>query len=122
MVKATEGNHDAEGPLGSYRAPLPPGEYRVKVSAAGFQGLTEQHVIVEALGTVPLDLKLQIGSASEQVTVESTATMLHTDDATLGGSMQNNVYQTLPLAMNGMPRAFAAAGIALQEQPFLKET
>ena len=30
--------------------------------------------------------------------------MLRTDDATLGGTMENNVYTALPLAMNGVPR------------------
>ena len=85
-------------------APLPPGEYNVKVAASGFQTLTQAHVMVEALATVALDLQLKVGAASEQITVESAATMLHTEDATLGGSMQNNVYESLPLAMNGVPR------------------
>jgi hypothetical protein len=85
-------------------SPLPPGEYRVRVAASGFGTLTQEHVIVEALATVGLDLQLKVGAAAEQVTVEAAAPMLHTEDATLGGSMQNNVYEALPLAMNGVPR------------------
>src|SRR6185369_12837352 len=81
-----------------------PGEYRVKVMAPGFQALIHDHVVVEALATVGLDMQLKVGSATEQVTVEATPPMLHTEDATLGGSMQNNVYEALPLAMNGVPR------------------
>jgi hypothetical protein len=84
--------------------PLPAGEYRVLVTAPGFQGLRQERVVVEALATVGLNLQLQLGSATQQVTVEESATMLHTDDATLGGSMQNVVYQALPLAMSGVPR------------------
>jgi hypothetical protein len=85
-------------------SPLSQGEYNVRVSASGFQTLTQEHVIVEALATVALDLQLKVGPAAEQITVDATPPMLHTEDATLGGSMQNNVYEALPLAMNGVPR------------------
>jgi len=86
-------------------SPLPPGEYNVRVSAPGFQTLTQEHIIVEATATVALDLQLKVGSAGEQVTVEALAPTLRTEDATLGGSMQNNIYDSLPLAMgSGVPR------------------
>jgi hypothetical protein len=85
-------------------SPLAPGEYTVKVAATGFQTLTQEHVVVEALANVGLNLQLRVGSASEQVTVESAAPMLHTEDVALGGSMQNQIYDALPLAMGGVPR------------------
>ena len=86
-------------------SPLPAGEYNVKVEAAGFQSLTQQHVVLEALATIPLNLGLKVGSASELVTVEATASTLHTEEVALGASMQNNVYDALPLAMgSGVPR------------------
>jgi hypothetical protein len=54
---------------------------------------------------VGLDLQLKVGSASEQVTVEAVVTGLRTEDATLGVNMENNVYDSLPLAMgSGVPR------------------
>ncbi|HWB86531.1 MAG TPA: TonB-dependent receptor [Bryobacteraceae bacterium] len=84
--------------------PLPAGDYSLKVVAPGFQVLNQPHVVVDALATVSLDLQLHVGAATEEVTVQASATMLHTDDAVLGGNMQNNVYETLPLAMNGVPR------------------
>ena len=85
-------------------APLPAGEYNVKVAAAGFQTLAQEHVVVNALATVSLSLQLKIGSPTEQVTVKESPTMLRTDDSTLGGTVENNVYTSLPLAMNGVPR------------------
>ena len=36
--------------------------------------------------------------------MEAAPPLLHTDDATLGSTMENNVYAALPLAMNGVPR------------------
>ena len=86
-------------------SPLAPGEYTVKVSAAGFQTSTQQNVMVDATATVGLNLELKVGSANEQVTVEAAAPALHTEDSTLGVSMGNRVYDALPLSMGtGVPR------------------
>jgi len=86
-------------------SPLQAGEYNVRVTAAGFQTMTEEHLMVDATATVGLNLQLKVGSASEQITVEAAAASLHTEDATLGGSIQNRVYDALPLAMgSGVPR------------------
>jgi hypothetical protein len=95
---------------------LPAGEYTVTVAATGFQTLTQTHVVVDALANVGLELKLQIGAASQSVTVEAAPSVLKTDDVALGSSMQNNVYDALPLAMNaaGSPRDPSAfAGLAV---------
>src|SRR6185295_156825 len=85
-------------------AGLPAGEYKVTIAASGFQTLSQEHVLVDALSTVSLNLTLKVGSSSEHVTVEATATLLRTEDATLSATMQGKVYQALPLAMNGVPR------------------
>src|SRR5262245_51007045 len=39
-------------------APLPPGEYKVAVSATGFRALEQEKVIVDALSAVGLNLSL----------------------------------------------------------------
>ncbi|HUI57871.1 MAG TPA: TonB-dependent receptor [Bryobacteraceae bacterium] len=85
---------------------LPAGQYRVIVKAPGFQTLTQENVVVDALANVGLNLKLQIGKATDSITVEAAPTMLKTDDVALGSSVENNVYDALPLAMNaaGSPR------------------
>src|SRR5258708_27135118 len=84
--------------------PLQPGEYTVTIKANGFQTVTQEHVVLEALANIGLNTKLQIGTANQTVTVEGGASALHTEDATLGLSMANDVYAALPLAMNGVPR------------------
>ena len=95
---------------------LPAGEYTVTVKAAGFQTFTQERVVVDALQVVGLSAKLQIGLASQSVTVEAAPSALKTDDVALGSSMENNVYDSLPLAMNaaGSPRDPSAfAGLAV---------
>ncbi|HEY3838922.1 MAG TPA: TonB-dependent receptor [Bryobacteraceae bacterium] len=84
--------------------PLPPGEYSVSVSAPGFQGLNQAHINVNALETTSLNPKLQVGAATQSITVDAAPPMLRTDDATLGATMPNETYAALPLAMNGVPR------------------
>src|ERR1039457_5579608 len=61
---------------------LPPGEYTVTVTSAGFQSLTRIRVIVDALATVGLDFKLQIGAATQSVTVEEAPSMLRSEEHT----------------------------------------
>jgi Carboxypeptidase regulatory-like domain len=84
--------------------PLPAAVYSVKVTASGFETFLQQNVTVDALATVSLPVQLTVGSSTQEVTVTSSPTMLRTDDATLGGNMENDVYTSLPLAMNGVPR------------------
>ena len=75
---------------GVYVIPLlPAGEYSVIVKKSGFQGISQEHVSVEALANVSLSFKLQIGSASQTITVEEEPTLLKTDDVALGSSMDN---------------------------------
>ena len=95
---------------------LPAGEYSVAVTAVGFQSLKQEKVSLDALQTLGLNLQLQIGSANQSVTVEAAPTALKTDDVALGSSMQNDVYDALPLAMNGAardPSAFAGLAIGV---------
>lgn len=95
---------------------LTAGEYTVTVKAAGFQTLTQTHVTVDALATVAVNPQLQIGAANQSITVGADATILKTDDAALGSSIQNNVYDALPLAMNGAardPSAFAGLAVGV---------
>lgn len=85
-------------------AALAPGQYTVSVSATGFQTVTQQHVTVDALAVVTVNLTLQLGQVGETVTVSSAPPPLDTADSTLGSSMPNQLYMALPLAMNGSPR------------------
>ncbi len=95
---------------------LQPGEYIVTVVAPGFQTLKQQHVVVDALETVTVNPKLQMGQATQSVIVEAEPTVLKTDDVSLGSSMENQVYDSLPLAMNGSardPTAFAGLSVGV---------
>jgi Carboxypeptidase regulatory-like domain len=86
--------------VGDYNiTPLTPGVYTVTVSAKGFQTFVQQNVTVNALQTVPLNIKLAIGTAEQTVTVNTAPPVLETTDATLGAVMDNQMYSSLPLLM-----------------------
>lgn len=88
--------------------PLPPGEYTLTVKASNFQTLIQEKVIVDAVGTVGINLTLNAGDVSESVTVESAPPQLNTTDARLGTTIRNELYTKLPLAMG---TAVAGSGI-----------
>lgn len=58
---------------------LPPGPYRVTVRASGFKTLVRTGLTVAAGQVLPLDLTLEVGAATESVTVSAEATLLKTE-------------------------------------------
>src|SRR5215813_2543118 len=89
-------------------SPLPPGEYKVAVSATGFKPIVQQKVIVDALSTAAVNLSMQVGGVSDTVTVSEAPTPLNTSDSRLGVTIRNELYTNLPLAMG---TAVAGSGI-----------
>ena len=89
-------------------SPLPPGEYKVTVSANGFQTLIQEKVIVDALSAVSVNLALKVGAVADTITVADAPPQLNTSDARLGVTIRNELYTNLPLAMG---TAVAGSGI-----------
>ena len=79
--------------------PLLPGEYTLTVTAKGFERFIQEHVTVNALETVAVDVKLSIGAATQTITVTTAPPVLETSDASLGAVMDNQMYSSLPLMM-----------------------
>ncbi len=85
-------------------SPLQPGEYTVTASASGFETLTQEHVVVDALQIVGLNLTMLVAGSAQQVTISAAPPQLNTTDASLGQTMRNEQYTALPLAMGNAPR------------------
>jgi hypothetical protein len=79
--------------------PLTPGAYSVTVTAKGFETFVQQNIVVDALQSVALNIKLTIGAAQQTITVTAAPPVLETTDATLGAVMDNQMYSSLPLLM-----------------------
>lgn len=85
-------------------SPLQPGEYEVAASATGFDSVKQEHVMVDALKVVGLNLTIQVGASAQQVTVTDAPPPINTADASMGQTMRNEQYTALPLAMGNAPR------------------
>ena len=78
---------------------LDPGAYTVKVEVPGFQTQQQQNVNVNALETTTYSPKLTLGSSSQTVTVSTAPPQLQTANATLGGTLEAEMYSALPVEM-----------------------
>ena len=57
---------------------LPAGTYELRVTAPGFKKLIRPGLIIQAAEIVRVDATLELGSATESVTVQAEAPMLKT--------------------------------------------
>ena len=83
-------------------AQLSPGDYRVEIEKAGFKKYVETKVTVLVATPTTLDVRLELGTVSQQVIVESVAApALNTEDATVGNPFAEDEVKSLPfLARN----------------------
>src|SRR3984885_5172846 len=77
---------------------LAAGNYSLKFSASGFKTSEVPSVTVNITETPVLNQKLEVGAQSEQVTVESTAETIQTQNATVGSLVGAKEVTDLPLS------------------------
>jgi hypothetical protein len=83
---------------GVYSVPaLPPDRYNTTVEAKGFKTVHENGVVLEADQRARLDFSLTIGSRAESVTVEGSAPLLNTSDASVSTFLGNRFVENIPL-------------------------
>ena len=85
---------------GSYIASnLPVGHYNMLVEVAGFKRVEQNNIVLDVAARDRYDFRLQVGSASEQVTVEGTAVGVQTDSGEVSEVITGK--QVEGLATNG---------------------
>ncbi|HEV2826333.1 MAG TPA: carboxypeptidase regulatory-like domain-containing protein [Pyrinomonadaceae bacterium] len=84
---------------GRYRiSQLPPGTYEVKVTGTNFKTSVVSDVVVAVGQTLPLDVHLEVGGASETVTVVGGGDVqIDRTDNTVSGVVNTRQIQNLPL-------------------------
>jgi len=83
---------------GEYTAPeLIAGVYKVTVKAPNFKEAVSNNVEVHTSSTEVLNVQLQVGSTSEQVTVAASEIQVQTDNAGLGEVVTGEQVRELPL-------------------------
>jgi hypothetical protein len=76
---------------------VPPGEYRLTVTKAGFRAATQEQLTVLVNDAAIQDFTLIVGSSQETVTVEAETLGIESGNATLGTVIQTQQVDTLPL-------------------------
>jgi len=84
---------------------LPPGSYSMTVAAPGFKKLLRSGLTVDAGQVLPLDLKLDIGSAGEAITVTAEATLLKTESGDVAHNITLSQLDELPVLGIGTANA-----------------
>src|SRR6266853_1403924 len=83
---------------GDYSFPsLPPGTYTVKVEKAGFKTVIRNQIELQVQQSARVDFEMQVGQVSESIEVRASATLLATEDATVGTVIENKRIVELPL-------------------------
>ena len=87
--------------VGSYRIPyLPPGTYRVTAAMKGFKNAVADSVMVAVASVVTADMKLEVGSSTESVTVSADVTRLESTSSELGYTVSSEDYHAWPVSSN----------------------
>ena len=87
-------------------AQMPVGTYEISVTVPGFKKSVRPGVIVSVAATVRIDFALEVGAASESVTVQAEAPLLKTESGELSHTVDSNRMDSLPLLdLNGAPAA-----------------
>lgn len=83
---------------GNYTIPfLPPGSYQVRAEKSGFKTANRSEVLLQVAETVRVNFTIEVGSVSEAVEVREQASLLSSDNATVGTVIDNKRIVDLPL-------------------------
>ncbi|MGA3168896.1 MAG: TonB-dependent receptor [Terriglobia bacterium] len=85
---------------GYYRVPVPPGRYQVEARKEGFKASLAKNVVVSVAQVVTIDLTLQVGSATQSITVTTEAPLLTPSTAEVSTSITAQEFDTLPVIIS----------------------
>ena len=100
-------------PAGLYSiASLPAGVYELKVDSPGFKTYIQRGITISVAQVTSLDVRLEVGQASETVSVTSDAALLNTENAEVDETVPRERLNDLPINFAGNsairdPLAFA---------------
>ena len=92
----------ASSATGNYTIPqLPAGTYEITITVPGFKKFIRPGLIIQAAQTIRVDAALEVGNATESVTINAEAPLLKTESGELSQTIETKVMDALPLLVVG---------------------
>jgi hypothetical protein len=88
-------------------AQLPAGNYDLSVTSPGFKKFNRPGIMVEVAAVIRVDATMEVGAATESVTVEAAAPLLESETAAVASNVATQTLDDLPI----LTLVGAAAGI-----------
>src|SRR5579871_6628338 len=88
-------------------AQLPAGNYEMSVTAPGFKKYVRQNIVIEVLQTARLDVALEVGAATESVTVTDQVSLLNTESGEVSHTIQAS--RLVDLGLLGIGGTFSSS-------------
>src|SRR5579864_7614630 len=96
----------ATSTTGNYTlAQLPAGVYELSVTVPGFKKYTRQGLTVQVAQTLRIDISLEVGAATESITVQADAPLLKTESGELSHNVATSTMNALPILGIGTSQA-----------------
>ncbi len=84
--------------VGSFTVPqLPPGQYSLKIDKATFKVYKQDNLTLEIDQVAQINAQMQPGSQNETVVVTTTASVIQTEDSSVGSVIDSQAIQNTPL-------------------------
>jgi hypothetical protein len=96
---------------------LPIGPYRLEVTLSGFRTSAQTGIVLEIGGSPVIPVTLELGQLAETVSVEATAPLVETRNAAIGGVIDNERIEELPLNGRNAADLIAIAGAVVSAGP-----
>ena len=107
---------------GFYSIPfLPYGSYTLTANVQGFKSYTAQAIEVAAATTTTLNISLQVGNASDEVSVTASTVLLESNTSAISAGIEQKLKDDLPIANRRDPTSFimTVPGYSALGQPSL---
>jgi len=76
---------------------LPRGEYKIDITSSGFKHYSRSPIDVVVDQQARVNVAMEVGTASQEVTVNAAPPIMQTENASLGQAVEGKAVQTLPL-------------------------
>ena len=90
---------------GNYFIPyLSPGTYEITLEAAGFKRYVQNGLVIRTAETPRVDIKLEVGSTTESITVSAAPPLLNTETALAGQVLEGKIVVRIPVQQTAASR------------------